>query len=132
RPHHRGRLLPLFTGQLFAGDLFVGHGHGHRGYRARRFRANSTGSAYFSRDTSIPGVHALLPAKFKRRIVPLAARAAVLAFTAFTVFTVSGVSAGLALAGPAGPARAASGGVSVAIGSMNPQWARPGSSVTVS
>jgi Family of unknown function (DUF6049) len=72
-------------------------------------------------------VHALQPAKIKRRTVSLAAAVAAGAFT---------VSAALALGGPAVPAQASpaatSGTVSVAIESMNPQWARPGSTVTLS
>jgi hypothetical protein len=71
-------------------------------------------------------VHALLPATIKRRIAFLAAAVAVPAFTATA----------LALAGPAGAAQASpsatSGRVSVAIDAMNPQWARPGTTVTLS
>jgi hypothetical protein len=70
-------------------------------------------------------VHGLLPAKVKRRTLSLAA--------AFAVPTVM-LTAGLALAIPAqaSPAQpAGTGGVSVTIDSMNPQYAAPGATVHV-
>ena len=73
-------------------------------------------------------VHGLLPAKVKRRTLSLAA--------AFAVPAVM-VTAGLALAipaqaRPAHPAgTAGTGGVSVTIDSMNPQYAAPGATVNV-
>jgi Family of unknown function (DUF6049) len=71
-------------------------------------------------------VHGLLPAELKRRILSLAAISAVPAAI---------VTAGLAQAAPAqaSPAeRAAAGGISVTIDTMNPQYAAPGATVTVS
>jgi hypothetical protein len=65
-------------------------------------------------------VHGLLPAKLKRRTLSLAAIFAVPAAI---------VTAGLA---QAAPAQAAAGGISVTIGTMNPQYAAPGATVTVS
>jgi Family of unknown function (DUF6049) len=81
-------------------------------------------------------VHALQPEKTKRRTVSLAAAVAMLAFTISAALALGGPAApAQALDGPAAPAQASpatSGAVSVAIGSMNPQWARPGSTVTLS
>ena len=74
---------------------------------------------------NIPGVHALLPANLKRRTLSLAAAVVLPALM---------TSAVLALAGPARAApadRAGTGRVSMAITSMNPQYARPGATVTV-
>jgi hypothetical protein len=74
---------------------------------------------------NIPGVHALLPANLKRRTLSVAAAVVLPALM---------TSAVLALAGPAqaGPAdRAGTGRVSMAITSMNPQYAGPGAIVTV-
>jgi len=71
-------------------------------------------------------VHGLLPAELKRRTLSLAAIFAVPAAI---------VTAGLAQAAPAqaNPAeRAAAGGISVTIDAMNPQYAAPGATVTVS
>jgi uncharacterized protein DUF6049 len=71
-------------------------------------------------------VHGLLPAELKRRILSLAAIVAVPAAI---------VTAGLAQAAPAqaGPAeRAATGRVWVTIDSINPLYAKPGATVTVS
>ncbi len=64
-------------------------------------------------------MHGLLSAKVKRRTLALAAAFAVPAAIA---------TAGLALANPA---QAGTGSVSVTIGSMNPQYAVPGATVTV-
>jgi Family of unknown function (DUF6049) len=84
------------------------------------FRANGN---------TIPCVHGLRPANFKRRTLSLAAAVAV---------PTAIVGAMLALAAPAQasavhPAQAglAQAGVSVAIDSMNPQFARPGDTVRV-
>ena len=71
-------------------------------------------------------MHGLLPAELKRRTLSLAAIFAVPAAI---------VAAGLAQAAPAQAspaARAATGGISVTIAAMNPQYAAPGSTVTVS
>src|SRR6266849_10448739 len=74
---------------------------------------------------SIPGVHALLPAKVKRRTLSLAAVFAVPAAI---------VTGGLALAHPAQASPgdvAGTGSVSVTIGSMNPQFATAGAMVNL-
>ncbi len=74
---------------------------------------------------NIPGVHALLPANLKRRTLSVATAVVLPALM---------TSAVLALAGPAqaGAAnRAETGRVSMAITSMNPQYAGPGATVTV-
>jgi hypothetical protein len=80
-------------------------------------------------------VHGLLPAKFTRRIGPLAAAVArvTLVVPALVVpALVISALVGTALFGLAGPARATqASGVSVAIDSMNPQVAQPGATVTV-
>jgi hypothetical protein len=73
---------------------------------------------------SIPGVHGLLTAKVKRRPRSVAAAVGLPALM---------ISAVLALAGPApaAQARTGTGRVSIAITSMNPQFAGPGATVTV-
>ena len=70
-------------------------------------------------------MHGLLSAKVKRRVLSLAAAFAVPAAIA---------AGGLALANPAQASpvhQAGTGGVSVTIDSMNPQYAAPGATVTV-
>src|ERR1700722_20392764 len=87
------------------------------------FRANGN---------NIPGVHGLLTAKVtatvRRRTLSLAAAAGLTAATICAALAPS-----LALAGPAqaAPARAGGGRVSIAITSMNPRYAGPGATVTV-
>jgi hypothetical protein len=84
---------------------------------------------------SISGVHGLLTAKVKRRTLSLAAAAALPALMTSAVLAL----AGPALAAQARPAdrgvlgsdRAGTGRVSIAITSMNPQFAGPGAAVTV-
>jgi Family of unknown function (DUF6049) len=74
---------------------------------------------------TIPCVHGLLPATLTRRTLSLAAAVAVPAAAAAAVLA-------MAVPAQASPAHQAQAGtVSVAIDSMNPQYARPGSTVSV-
>jgi Family of unknown function (DUF6049) len=74
---------------------------------------------------NIPCVHGLLPVDWTRRTLSLAAAFAVPAVVTAALF-------GLADPAQASPAHAAqAGAVSVAIDSMNPQFARPGATVSV-
>jgi Family of unknown function (DUF6049) len=111
RAHQRGGRLPLF----------VVHGHGPRHYRQRGLGANGN---------NIPGVHGVLAAKAKRRILSVAAVFAVPAMMAPAIIVLA--SPAQASPAQASPARlAGTGRVSVTISAMNPQYARPGATVNL-